>query len=94
MISNANPPFEANNQATIKSASEENLANLEVKAKKPNLVKKTSESSDPICAGTNTKWSYTNGRIMILIMLFLLLFVKRLILECLKNSILDNPRLK
>ena len=61
---------EANNQAaTIKSASEENLANLEVKAKKPNLVKRTSESSDPICAGTNTKWSYTNGRITILIML-------------------------
>ena len=56
--------------ATKKSASEENLANLEVKAKaksKPNLFKKTSESSDPICSSTSatagSKWSYTNGRI-------------------------------
>ena len=51
------------NNTAMKSASEENLANLEEKAKKPNLFKKTSESSDPICnTGSNAKWSYTNGR--------------------------------
>ena len=51
------------NNTAMKSASEENLANLEEKAKKPNLFKKTSGSSDPICnTGSNAKWSYTNGR--------------------------------
>ena len=96
----------SNNKA-MKSASEENLANLEVKAKKPNLFKKTSESSDPICnTGSNAKWSYTNGRKNISNFLLQSVPKKNCIVSCLAvlnvnyfieqsvNSKLDSNRIR